>query len=315
MRRLVTLALAVTMVVAVASPALADDLSDRLARAEQAEFAGELFVSCSTPDGVVSQLLDVVRSGGVLWVRTPDAEVVAADGTVVERGPDGRLTGVRVTSTGTWQMAERYEVDSVGTSVALGRLVDVVVIRDGALDRVTLEFDAETGALLRSEVRNGDGSRYCTSAYVTFAPGRVAVGPPGLDQVEPEEIVPLDPTAVDPRTLPLELAEFRRVDVYTSDKDLTVAYYSDGVFSFTLLASTRPIRISELADKPPVEVDGFRYVRHFRPGEVVYSWESRFGGYALVGDLPLDLQEAVLAELPRPGRVGFFQRLWRSLFG
>jgi hypothetical protein len=36
---------------------------------------------------------------------------------------------------------------------------------------------------------------------------------------------------------------------------------------------------------------------------------------ALVGDLPPDLHEAVLEELPRPETPGLFRRLWRSLFG
>lgn len=315
MRRVAVVSLAVAMVVAVAAPAFADELADHLEQADRAEFSGELFVSCSTPDGAVSQLLDVVRSEGVLWVRTPDAEVVAADGTLVERGPDGALSGITVSSSESWQMAERYDVASLPGSFDLGRPVDVVAIRDGELDRVTLHFDAETGALLRSEVRNGDGTVYCTSAYVSFTPGRAEVAPLPLGQVETEQVATLDPSVVDPARLPENVVGFRRVDVYTGEQDLTVAYYSDGVFSFTLLAATRPIRIPELSGQSPVEIGGGRYVRHFRPGEVVYSWESRFGGYALIGDLPLDLQEAVLAELPRPGRLGFFQRLWRSLFG
>ncbi len=315
MRRLLVVLLVVSLVVFLAAPAFADELADHLERADRAEFSGELFVSCSTPDGAVSQLLDVVRSDGVLWVRTPDAEVVAADGTLVERGPDGGLSGITISSSGGWQMADRYQVAPLPGTFDLGRPVDVVAIRDGELDRVTLHFDAETGALLRSEVRNGDGTLYCTSAYVSFAPGRAEVAPVPLEEVETEQVTPLDPTVVDPARLPESVVGFRRVDVYTSNQEMTVAYYSDGVFSFTLLAATRPIRIPELADQPPVEIGGGPYVRHFRPGEVVYSWESRFGGYALIGDLPLDLQEAVLGELPRPGRLGFFQRLWRSLFG
>ena len=39
------------------------------------------------------------------------------------------------------------------------------------------------------------------------------------------------------------------------------------------------------------------------------------GGMALVGDLPPDLHEAVLSEMPHPEDPGFFRRWWRSLFG
>jgi hypothetical protein len=36
---------------------------------------------------------------------------------------------------------------------------------------------------------------------------------------------------------------------------------------------------------------------------------------AMVGDLPPDMHEGVLAGLPAPEDPGLFQRLWRSLFG
>jgi len=36
---------------------------------------------------------------------------------------------------------------------------------------------------------------------------------------------------------------------------------------------------------------------------------------ALVGDLPPDHLEEVLAFLPRPGMDGWMQRLWNRLFG
>ncbi len=105
------------------------------------------------------------------------------------------------------------------------------------------------------------------------------------------------------------------MDTYDGPENSLVAYYSDGVFSFTVIASRRAVSIPELEDAPTVEVGDSKYQRHFLPGQVVYSWESKRGGYALIGDLPVDLQEAVLAELPRSGRPGFFVRLWRSWFG
>ncbi|MDR9451298.1 MAG: hypothetical protein RI637_08790, partial [Acidimicrobiia bacterium] len=115
--------------------------------------------------------------------------------------------------------------------------------------------------------------------------------------------------------LPALVGGFDRQDVYRGPEDSMVAYYSDGVFSFTVIASRKAVKIAELADVPLIEVGGERYQRHFDPGQVVYAWESKLGGYALVGDLPLDLQEVVLSGLPRPGRPGFFARLWRSWFG
>ena len=47
----------------------------------------------------------------------------------------------------------------------------------------------------------------------------------------------------------------------------------------------------------------------------VWQWDMWQSGMALVGDLPPDLHEAVLSEMPHPEDPGFFRRWWRSLFG
>lgn len=316
MRFRVALVLGVLLAVTVGSPALADDLSDRLTRSDAAEYTGELFISCATPDGPVSQLLDVVRSDGRLWVSIPGTgdEIFAGDGTLYERGRDGTVEATRVSSGRPWQMSSRYTVGVEGVTTDLGRAAEIVTIREGDLDRVSLHFDVDTGALVRSEVRNGDGSVYCSSAFVAFVPGHVAVNG-AFDGVAPTETSPIDPSTVDPKILPEAIERFQRLDVYAGPEGSTVAYYSDGVFSFTVFTSDRPMRIPELDGVPEVDVNGQRYIRHFRPGEVVYAWETRYGGYALIGDLPMDLQETVLGELPAPRRLGFFGRLWRNLFG
>lgn len=57
------------------------------------------------------------------------------------------------------------------------------------------------------------------------------------------------------------------------------------------------------------------YARWFGAGQAMYVWESEQGGMALYGDLPADLQTAVLDELPAPHNVGMLGRLWRNLFG
>jgi len=36
---------------------------------------------------------------------------------------------------------------------------------------------------------------------------------------------------------------------------------------------------------------------------------------ALVGDLPPDLHETVLSDMPHPQDPGLFRRFWRALFG
>ena len=68
------------------------------------------------------------------------------------------------------------------------------------------------------------------------------------------------------------------------------------------------------SDASDVELDGGSYRRLFEPGRSTYVWESEMGGMSMVGDLPLDLQEAVLAELAPAERPGLLTRLWRRLF-
>jgi hypothetical protein len=182
------------------------------------------------------------------------------------------------------------------------------------VERVTLHFDDETGALLRSEVRNGDRSLYCTSSFVSFT-GDPRPIDDSVKQASPDTVDVADFGDIHEEVLPMEVGGFSRLDVYQGPEGSTVAFYSDGVFSFTVVASRMAVEIPELEEAPLVEIDGEEYQRLFRPGQVVYSWESRVGGYGLIGDLPLDLQEAVLGGLPRPDKPGFFVRLWRSWFG
>lgn len=312
-RLLITLALIVAMV-GQAAPALADEFGEYLDRAASAEYSGELFIICDTPDGNVAQFLEVTRAGGELWVRTAGSEAISANGELYQRAADGTIEATRIGSSAGWQLNAIYDAVEAGEGRELERPVHVVAVVEAEVERVKLHFDMATGALLRSEVRNGDSSLYCSSSFVSFSET-----PDSIDfsvkQAPAETVEDLDPNDIDDDVLPPELNRFRRLDVYEGPGESNVGYYSDGIFSFTVIASRRAVKIPELDDAPTVEIHGEKYRRLFQPGQVVYQWESRVGGYALVGDLPLDLQESALSDLPRPGRPGFFVRLWRSWFG
>ena len=313
-RSLIVAALTITALVGQAVPALATDLGTYLERAEASEYSGEVFVVCDTPDGTVGQFVEVARSGGELWVRTSGSEAVSADGALYQRAANGTVEAIRIDSSADWKMSSKYTAVDAGQAKELERPVQVVTVMDGDIERVTLHFDEATGALLRSEVRNADRSLYCSSSFVSFSEERPSIDTSVL-QATPESIEVVDFKDIDEAALPARVAGFNRLDVYEGPEGSTVAYYSDGVFSFTVIASQRTVTIPELEDAPVVEIGGKEYQRLFQPGQVVYAWESRVGGYALIGDLPIDLQEAVLGDLPAPGRPGFFSRLWRSWFG
>jgi hypothetical protein len=71
-----------------------------------------------------------------------------------------------------------------------------------------------------------------------------------------------------------------------------------------------------LADADSVEIGGRGgYHRAYTPGAVSVFWRTPDRGYVLVGDLPPDHLEQVLADLPLPSRPNLVKRAWRWAFG
>ena len=301
------------IVLAVPGAALADELDDRLGRSSQAEFSGDQEITCVTPDEELSQVVTVVQADGRLEVRGSSVTVVVDGRELSSQAIGGATTAVMVPTASPAERADRYQVVIAGQGVELGRTVEVIEVREGDLVRMVFAFDTATGAALRVESRNADGTTYCETRYLSFTAGAPYVPQAGEGTIEMDEAVA--PGDVDTGVLPDELSGFRRTDVYRGPEKSMVGYYSDGVFSFSLLASDRPLAVAELADRPMAEVGGAEYQRAFEPGRVVLVWESPEGGYALVGDLPLDRQAEVLFDLPLPASRGLLQSLWENLFG
>jgi hypothetical protein len=316
MKRLVFVAALVVVLVIPAVPALADDLDQLFDRASEAEFSGTKLVHCQTPDGSVSQLTDVKQAGGVAVIKakTSEVEVVARRGEYADRTGDYSRVAVVTVGSAT-DRSDRYAVEVVGVQRELGRRVTAVRILEDDVVRVALRFDAATGAVIRSETFNADGSVYCISEFLVFDAGRPEIDLGTITDAERTELLPYPEEQIDERRLPPTAGGFTRLDVYGGSAGTAVGYFSDGVFSFTLVIADAPIEIPEVSDVARVEIGGREYRRRFFPGQVVYVWETSRGGYALVGDLPLDLQIAVLGDLPKPGRPFFLTRWFRSLLG
>ncbi len=300
MIRRLTLVFGVILVtlIGTATAAVADDLSEVLSRQGEAVYSGEQTVVCITPDGTVSEVYEVGQSEAV----------------VVTRSGAGVYRSSRVPDAEQWPVLGGYEATTIGADRWLGRTVALVEIRHEDVIRVLLSIDDETGVVLSSDIFNADGTRYCSSRFTRFTPGE-----PGLaDEVDPlsaEMPEQMEPTAELETTFPVEVGQFSRQSITDgAGVEVISAHYVDGLFSFTLLNSPRPIDIPELREASVVSGEGGEYRRSFDVGSVVYSWESNAGGYVLVGDLPLDLQDSVLADLPSAESAGFFQRLWRGLF-
>jgi len=306
MRRV--LAIVFVLVLVPTTAAFGADLGELLDESRDASYTAEQVISCSTPDGVRDAVVEISQSGGELHVAAPsdpDVEVASGYGgwALVREGSVVSSANVRGTND---EPEVRYTVDEGEATEYLGRAaITFQMIGDGVL-RAELTVDSEIGALLRVATFTEDGGIYCERRFIEFEPLPSAeIQSNTTSEVEPSmEAVESD--------LPERLDVFERLDVYEDDKGFVFAYYSDGFFSFAVFETPAIVALESGSAAVFAEK---AYARSFSPGQVAFSWETRSGGMALVGDLPPDMHQAVLDGLPDPQDPGLFRRLWRNLFG
>lgn len=297
MRRLLVVSLAM-MLSSLSSMASAGELENRLERSRNATFTARQVTTCATPDGRRDALTAVGQSNGIM-------QVAAGNGTAVVVGRGARPVETEPTTDPI--VTGSYETSPARSVRVVERWASQVTVRDLAgLERARMTFDFATGAVLGMVVLNGDGSTYCAIETIEFSDA----APPPVPVPEPPVTVDLDGSNLAPVVAGFTL---RELFAFEGDSGV-VGYYSDGLFSFTLLSSPAPVTLSA-EPFTTVETPGGSYTRWFGAGQAAYAWENLEGGWILMGDLPLDLQEAVLAELPPPQSPKFFARVWRSLFG
>lgn len=307
MKRLAILVLG--MVVLPAQAAFAAELGDLMDGSRDASYTAEQIISCSTPDGVRDAVVRITQSGGELRVSsslTDDVEVAVGAGTwSMKRG--GELVSEASVGEGKSTVEPLYTVEGQQAVRFLGRAaMSYLLIRDGT-PRAELVFDDETGVLVDAVTYSVDEEIYCERRFVSLDVGSdVAAAQTG--QV-PDAV---SPSVVADSSLPEEVAGFERLDQYEDQDGVRFAYYSDGFFSFALFETATKVPVSGATT---VSLPSGTYQRVFTAGQVTYVWETRDGAAALVGDLPPDLHEAVLAAMPHPHDPGFLRRVWRSLFG
>ena len=309
MRRLSVVVVALVLVPA--SAAWGAELDELLERSRQASYSAEQIISCSTPDGVRDAVVRIAQSGGDIRVGsavTEEVEVFSGDGFWTLSRGDGIVTSAAVSDAEEFQ-APDYVVEEAGRRFHLGRSATAYqLFRDGVL-RAELVFDNAIGAMVMATTFSADGSVYCQRRFVSLDVSP-PVFPAGPVEASPDNEI--RPVAEIDSDLPTSVAGFQRLDLYEDGEGFRFAYYSDGFFSFAVFET--PTRVS-LPDGVSAEVGGGTYERSFTAGQATYVWETPTGGMALVGDLPPDLHEEVLAALPSPEPPGLLRRLWRRLFG
>lgn len=287
-----------------------EDLSSYFTRAATAEFTGDQVVTCTTPVGIRDSASRVAQKAGVIYLSAgvEGAPAVSAGaGTLAVTGPGGSVNSVQVAAA--TKPPTGYQLGTVEQITYLNRASDRLTLTNSGKDRVRLTFDDATGALLRSETLNADGTVYCTTKMTTFVPGTPRVTSSGSGDVR--KLVKA--AEFEAQVFPDRIATFRRLDVYGWNTDGEMAYYSDGFFAFALYHVPGRFSVSGVSDAREWTGKFGTYWRWYRPGTVTYVWDSASGGMALHGDLPIDMHATVLAELPPPGRPSLIDRIL-SLF-
>lgn len=312
-RRPVATAL-ITLLVLLPATASAEPLEPYLERSGLAEFAGQQVITCETPAGTRASAVELSQIDGVTTARSAaggSTQVEVAGGSfsvITDEGTvDTSAALSEVVPHGAYTVSRVERVDALGRSARR-----VTVVDEAGLSRASMTFDLETGALLVSRVRNADGSIYCDIRMVEFVESPLANATTVASAASQRTLAAIDPPPA--VGFPESVAGFSRVETFEWDQGGVVAYYSDGLFSFTLLATMRPV-VLEDASAVQVTIDGGDYVRWFGAGQSIHVWDTELGGLTMYGDLPLDLQEIVLEELPDPNRIGVVARWWRNLFG
>lgn len=306
MRRLVAFVVFLTVVPTTA--AVGAELDELLTRGKEASYSAEQVISCSTPDGVRDALISIDQVEGELRVTSSigeDVEVTTGAGGWTLTRDDGLVVHSDVVE-GEAIDDPRYTVEDSGELQYLGRAaMAYLLIRDGE-PRAELVIDDATGAVVEVVTLTIDNETYCERRFVSLDPDAPVIDEPATEA----DTTP--PALVETSTLPEEVNGFELLDQYEDEDGVRFAYYSDGFFSFAVFETPSVVPLPESSR---VEFESGKYARTFTAGQVTYVWETGDSGMALVGDLPPDMHEAVLAEVPHPENPGLFRRWWRALFG
>ena len=308
--RAVVVLLVMAFAVMPATGALAADLDELLDRGKEATYSAEQTISCSTPDGVRDAVVRITQTGGDLTVTsnvTDDVEVASGAGTWTMTQGGGLVAEAAVEAGEGDEKEPLYTVEDEQAVEYLGRAaMSYLLIRDGER-RGELTFDDETGALVEAVSFTIDGEVYCERRFISLETD--------VDEATESvstELAGTEPSVVKTSTLPEVVSGFDLLDQYEDEDGLRFAYYSDGFFSFAIFETPAAVALPEAT---AVEWGSGVYHRAFTAGQVTYVWETRNGAMALVGDLPPDLHEGVLSEMPGPESPGLLRRWWRNLFG
>jgi len=301
------------VVVFLSAPAAAlseDGVVGMLEEATEAEFHGSGVVMCSWEHDSAAATYEITRAEGMSMIQVPGGAVMWHDGvSAMQSGSD--WYGTEIEEWAAWSVSDRYSIGEIVETTRLGRpAVQVTVLENGS-PRARMILDVESRVRLATEILDGRGRVFRMAALVTFDPG-----PPDMPDSMPEmEMMGTVKPMADSTSLPESAGGYLQADVYDAGGGAVQAFYTDGLFSFSVFEMKRGQRPSEFDTATEFEAQGSRYRRIVTPTNIWVHWNAPDRSYVLVGDLPPDHLMTVLDVLPAPGDRGLLVRLWRRIFG
>jgi hypothetical protein len=308
-RRGLPLALAGSLMLLTVPAARADDLSDYLATAADANYAGQQATWCSFSGQTQFGVVSVEHAGGQLVVESAGASEMVGGGRYASLGEAG--DGVALSDWSTSAPTGRYETKDAVVEQRLGRTVTVFTIAEGDTTRARIWFDEETGAVLGSEVYDGSGDLYRLSWMLDFEDNPRNIYTIMRNTDSTYDVV----LTAAPSDLASTVAGYARVDTYRGPDNSVHSFYTDGLFSFSVFVVDGRATGAPFTDAETMNVGGSDYRWVLTPSDLWVNWQSGSRSFVLVGDLPPDHLQEVLAELPQPDHSNLVVRLWRRLFG
>ncbi|MEA3510535.1 MAG: hypothetical protein U9R51_03775 [Actinomycetota bacterium] len=307
-RVIMTGGLVAAFAIASVGPALADDLADYLADAGDAVYSGRRVVGTTWDGFETIGVVEVQHLSGMATLGSGSSYATIGGGRMRIDGPaEAALSFVGATH---GDLDARYAISHGEMTEHLGRSAYVLEVTEASFLRMRMVVDESTAAPLTTEVYAPDGTVFRYSSMLEFS---VSADPAmaSMDEHSYEMMLPIDQA-----DLPVDAAGYQLVDVYTGPQGANQAFYTDGLFSFSVFTTSGRMNWeAAIDDEVPYAVDGYAYWRIINPASLWVMWNAPGTAIALVGDLPPDHLEEVLAELPRPGTDGWMTRMWHRLFG
>jgi len=293
-------------------------LREAVTACQDTSYSGSEFVLWWGPDETSASVVEVWHQPGRLTlVEAADPAGLSRARAAADQDPDGILgmSGELLAL-----LQANYQVVYAGHGSADGRgalIVDVLRPDGGLAARFWL--DAATKLPLRREMFAAGHRLISDDAFTRIEladPGperpSAAAGARWPAQLDRARLAALRARGWQlPDQLPGKLSLFAVNETATRSGQVINLSYSDGLAVVSVFVQRGELG-RPLSGWRPVTLDG-RTIYSVNPAERSFAWSAGGFVYTLVADAPMRTVSQVVAALPGPGRLGFWERMGRGL--